>query len=142
MLTFESQLRITSERLSGALSRIEELSGQQPRTEGSSQIHREALLFNLERAAWALLEMASSWVFEFRLGIPRKETESLDLLQREGWLELDTARKLKQLAEFRNLSSREEARIDWSYLGGDLSSEISLMRQWNERALKFGRHDS
>jgi uncharacterized protein YutE (UPF0331/DUF86 family) len=135
MLNFHTQLQTSSERLSQALARVEVLRGAPE----SDPLRRDALLFNLERAAWALIEMAAAWVFELRLGIPRKEAENFDLIQAHGWLELDLARKLKQLSEFRNLSSRETARIDWQYLGGDLNNELQLFRHWHEIALKFGQ---
>jgi uncharacterized protein YutE (UPF0331/DUF86 family) len=137
MLNFRSQLESLSQRLLRTLDRIEELSRPDTSdTEGA----REALLFNLERAAWAMIEMAAAWVFELRLGIARKETENFDLLVQQGWLELDTGRKLKQLAEFRNLSSREPERIDRQYLAGGLSDELRLFRDWNVRALNWQHH--
>jgi uncharacterized protein YutE (UPF0331/DUF86 family) len=130
-LRFRDQLTTASQRLEAAVARARALRAPQDPTS------REALLFNLERAAWAMIEMAQAWVFELRLGIPRKETEAFDLLQRHGWLELETARRYKQLSEFRNLSARESARIDWHYLGGDLSAELELLETWNRQALRW-----
>ena len=123
-------------RMLEALHRMEALI---PATAGSPT-QFEALLFNLERAAWAMLEMAQTWVLDARLGFPKKETESLDLLQREGFLELDLARKLKQLAEFRNLSSREPGRIDADYLQGSLGAELELFRHWDGLAREKFKH--
>jgi uncharacterized protein YutE (UPF0331/DUF86 family) len=121
---FEERLRLTDDRLRAALLRISELQKNQA---------SEALYFNLERAAWALIESASTWVVELRLGmigLGRRETEVFDLLQREGRLELDTARRFKQLCEFRNLSAREADKIDADYLAGSLENELALFSDW------------
>lgn len=129
MLSFSEQLETGSRRLQDALERAKAL-----RQEAAGETACEALAFNLERAAWAMIELAQAWVFELRLGIPRKETESFDLLQRHGWIELDLARRYKQLCEFRALSQRDALRTDWDYLGGDLSSELSLFADWERQA--------
>jgi hypothetical protein len=130
VLSFDQQLESASLRLKEAVARARGL-----RDEASpSATRREALAFNLERASWAMIELAQAWVYELRLGIPRKETESFDLLQRQGWLELDRARRYKQLCEFRGLSSREPARTDWEYLDGDLGGELALFTEWDEQA--------
>jgi hypothetical protein len=128
VLSFTEQLESASHRLLGALARAQAL-----RSDPACEAVREALAFNLERAAWATIELAQAWVFELRLGIPRKETESFDLLQRHGWLELDRARRFKQLCEFRALSQRDPRRTDWDYLGGDLSAELALFADWERQ---------
>jgi uncharacterized protein YutE (UPF0331/DUF86 family) len=143
MRDFAEQLTQASQRLMASVARIEELTAQiEVSGHPVPEELREALLFSLERAAWAMIEMANAWVFELRLGIARKETEAFDLLQKNGSLELDTARRLKQLCEYRTLSSREPARIDWHYIGGDLSAEILIFKDWNKRALAFPRGPS
>lgn len=134
MLDFARQLEVASSRMSNALARLRALGTSESADAGSRQ---EAIAFNLERAAWAMIELAQAWVFELRLGIPRKETESLDLLQRHGWIELDVARRYKQLCEFRSLSQREPGRTDWDYLAGDLSTEIELFESWERQALAW-----
>jgi hypothetical protein len=130
VLSFDQQLESSSARLKRAVQRLREI----PREPASADARLEALAFNLERASWAMIELAQAWAYELRLGIPRKETESFDLLQRHGWLELDRARRYKQLCEFRALSSREPGRTDWDYLGGDLTAELALFEQWDGQA--------
>lgn len=129
MLSFTQQLQATSLRLRDSVARVRELH-----PDAAQETACEARAFNLERAAWAMLELAQAWVFELRLGIPRKETESFDLLQRHGWIALDQARRYKQLCEFRSLSQRETVRTDWEYLKGDLTMELSLITQWDQQA--------
>jgi uncharacterized protein YutE (UPF0331/DUF86 family) len=136
VLSFQERLKTASAQLRSAVARARDLSGAEARQAAgpASSARLEALAFNLERAAWASLEIAQAWVFELRLGIPRKETESFDLLQRHGWVELDRARRYKQLCEFRSLSQREPERTDWQYLGGDLAAELSLFDEWERQA--------
>jgi uncharacterized protein YutE (UPF0331/DUF86 family) len=96
----------------------------------------EALLFNLERAAWSAIELANLWVFQIRIGIPRKENESFDLLSKAGLLPVDTARKLRQATEYRNLSHREARLLDWNHFKGGLESDLSLLHEWNDLVKK------
>jgi uncharacterized protein YutE (UPF0331/DUF86 family) len=125
MLSFEQQLSASTRRLTEAALRIRTLSAAEKNLNT-----QEALAFNLERAAWALLEQAQAWVYERRLGIPRKETENLDLLYAQGWLAQDTARRFKQFAEYRSLSARESGRTDWDSIQGGLAAELELLEQW------------
>jgi uncharacterized protein YutE (UPF0331/DUF86 family) len=104
-------------------------------THPSSEQEREALSFNLERAAWTMLEMANTLVYELRLGIPKRETaQAFDILHNHRFLSSEDARKLKQLSEFRNLSARDTQRIDWNFLGSDLRAEVALFLLWLEAA--------
>ena len=128
MITADEQFQGASLRLQDAVARAKELGGA-----SKTECTCEALAFNLERAAWAALELAQAWVFEQRLGIPRKETESFDLLVAQGLLEVDTARRYRQICEFRSLSARDPKRVDWDYISGDLSVELELLIQWDER---------
>lgn len=127
MLSADQQFKASSQRLREAV------------TKARDEKHREALAFNLERAAWAMIDLAQAWVFELRLGIPRKETESFDLLVTHGTIELDQGRRYKQLCEFRSLSARENERIDWAYLQSDLTAELELFLEWDERVAKRTR---
>jgi uncharacterized protein YutE (UPF0331/DUF86 family) len=131
VLSADQQFQAASQRLREAVARARALQGRASL--------KEALAFNLERAAWAMIDLAQAWVFEQRLGIPRKETESFDLLVAHGAIELDRGRRYKQLCEFRSLSARENERIDWSYLQGDLTSELDLLTEWDERVAQRTR---
>ena len=104
-----------------------------------SDLRSEAILFTLERCAWASIELASTLVFELRLGIARKETENFDLLQKAGHLALDEARRLKQLCEYRNLASRDPEKLDLAYLEGDLSHELILLENWGNKAWRLAQ---
>lgn len=141
MLSFEGQLRASASRLAAALDRATALS----HASADEETRTEALLFNLERAAWAMIEMAAAWAFELRLGIARKETENFDLIQRLGWLGLDEARRFKQLCEYRNLSSRDPSRVDLGYLAGGgpegLRNELEAFGLWNSMALGWLERD-
>lgn len=119
---FEQSLRRLAERLTRTLARIEELRGS------GDETGRQALAFNLERAAWTSIELADAWVFEKRLGLPKKETESFDLLMREGLLAPAIARPLRQACEYRALSRRPDDRIDWDH--AETEAAVAAFRAW------------
>lgn len=133
---FAQLLRIHEQTLANTLSRLRALKSSWSEPTPRQEV-QEAFLFSLERAAWAAIELANAWVFEMRLGIPRKENESFDILSRAGWISLETGRKLRQLSEYRSLSRRESARIDWRYLQGDLSQDLELFESWRKQALSL-----
>lgn len=123
----EERLLQISERLRSAVTRLEGLQNGL-----STPDAREALLFNLERAAWASIELANLWVFQLRIGMPRKEAESFDLLAGAGRLPIDHARRLKYAVEYRNLSCRDPRLLNWEHLEKGLGPDIELFRRWNE----------
>ena len=125
-------------RMTTALARIEEIREaglDLPDARGADS--RDALLFQLERAAWVAVELGRYWVYERRLGVPKKDTDAFDLPAREGLIGIDEARRLRYVAEFRASASRDEARIDWDYLRSPaLDHDLALLRAWLERVSK------
>ncbi|MBC7692896.1 MAG: hypothetical protein H7222_14130 [Methylotenera sp.] len=129
----DSQLPSLLHQLGHSVRRIEELSNAlASEPVSTATVVREALLFNLEAAAWACLELGKFWVYEERIGIPKKETEVFDLLVGQKLLEIDRARRLRYIGEWRNVSSRDPIRIDWDYVQGDLSIDVLIMKAWGE----------
>ena len=133
-LIFSDTLQLMAARILLAVNRVEELNRLAPPL---SIDQKDALIFNLERAAWAAIELGNAWVYELRLGIPRKPTDVFELIHtHQGWIDLEQTRKLRNLAEYRLLSSRDPAGIDWIYLLGDLSADLFLFRQWEQIAYR------
>lgn len=121
---FEITLTELIESLESAVTRIESLR----ESEESSAI--EAQLFNLGCAGWAVLELARAWAFEARLGIPKKETDALDILAASGWIEIDRARRLKQVAAYREIPKAPHARRNVGLAGQGLTEDLGLLRSW------------
>lgn len=131
---FSETLRATASRLQSAVDRIEALSNGSPDLDADQQ---DALILNLERAAWAALELGNAWVYELRLGVPRKPTDVFELIHsHQGWIDPEQTRKLRYLAEYRHLSSRDPAGLDWNYLLGDLGPDLALFREWEKIAYR------
>jgi uncharacterized protein YutE (UPF0331/DUF86 family) len=131
MLDFESRLDVWAQALDHSLERV-----QQTRTAQTPE-HTEALFFNLERAAWACVELAQAWVFEAQLGLPKRPQDVFELLARAGWIGIDEARRLKQVSEHRTLSSREPGRVEKDYLLEALDPDLEVMSDWRSRALQW-----
>ena len=104
----------------------------------------EAMALQFARLGSLVLDLAHLWVLEERLGIPRRETEALDLLVRAGKLPLDRARRLRMLSEYRLCVSRDLSRQDRAtWANGRLSpivlEELALIQAWSkEVALGLG----
>ncbi len=89
-----------------------------------ARVWEESLALHLARLGTLVLELANLWVLEKRLGIPRKETEGLDLLVRAGVLAPDHARRLRMVADYRLWVARDLARQDRSrWLNGEEGTE-------------------
>lgn len=128
---FQEQIEDGRRRLADALARIRLI--QEISVSGGS-LEREALAFQWQCAAWAAIELAQAWVFEKRLGMPKRESENFDLLVKQGMIELETGRKLKQATEFRNLAARDVQKIDWAYLSRARVAELETLQAWAELA--------
>ena len=124
---FERSLTALRDRLALCLTRVDALQADADLPE---EPRREALAFNLERAAWTSIELAQAWVIEKRLGFPKKETEAIDILMREGILPPEVARPLRQACDYRSLSARAPERVDWDHAGTETA--IASFRVWKD----------
>jgi uncharacterized protein YutE (UPF0331/DUF86 family) len=70
----------------------------------------------LQIAIQAALDVASHIVSEERLGEPETNRELFDLLARNGWLRIDQAQTMRQIAGFRNVVVHGYERVDLEIL--------------------------
>lgn len=89
----------------------------------------------LQVAIQAALDVASHVVSDDRLGEPRSNRELFELLGRHGWLRVDLARRLADMASFRNLLVHGYAEVDPAIVRdvvehhlGDLDELVAAMR--------------
>jgi uncharacterized protein YutE (UPF0331/DUF86 family) len=132
---FSQGIQALAGRLARALDRVEQLRADRALPDDA---RLEAMAFHLERAAWVSLELARAWVYEARLGVPRKETDSIEILQREGWLAPEAARPLRQACELRSISSREPDRVDWGFVS-EPGPALAAFRTWLDLAPRLKR---
>ena len=123
MLDSAAQRQAWKLALDTALQRLDAL-----RSSGlASPDSREALLFTLERAAWAVTELLSLEVTERRLGIPKGPSQAIELLVRDEVFAMDEGRRLRMAVESRNLSSREPSRLRWDELLATLEEDLAVL---------------
>lgn len=84
-----------------------------------------AYLFNVEAYAWAILQRLRAELFERRFEMPKSDSEVFAILQRNGLLDIEETRRLRQFCEARLLSSRDLSKIDVSGI-----REMARGRAW------------
>lgn len=90
----------------------------------------EAFYFFAEQSAWIQAEVANLLLYQLRIGVPKSETQAIDLLQQHGHLNLADARKLKQRLEFRNLSCRDLSDVNLDEVKFQFQESIPLIEQF------------
>ncbi len=130
----EQTFQILKRDFARASERLHLLSGSHLHDESPQR--EDACLFNLERVAHIVLQLADFWILQTRIGVPKGGHSSLDTLTKNDKIAIDFARRLRYIAEYRNLSARESERVDLSVTRHDLSEELALVSRFFELAEK------
>lgn len=88
-----------------------------------------ALAYLLEQAAWAVLESAKWILYDRRIPVPKKETSAFDTLFQAGLLPIEMTRPLRQLCDFRKLSSLDLKQQEIA-LESSFQAELELFRNY------------
>jgi len=84
---------------------------------------QDAVVLNLQRACEASIDIANHIVKEERLGLPKSARESFELLSKNGLIQAETARRMRNMIGFRNIAVR-----DYQALNLDIVVNIVLHR--------------
>ena len=84
---------------------------------------QDAVVLNLLRACEASIDIANHTVKEKRLGLPKSARESFELLSKNGLIQAETARRMRNMIGFRNIAIH-----DYQALNLDIVVNIVLHR--------------
>ena len=104
------------------LSRVQE-DFENENTFRNNITKQDAVVLNLQRACEASIDIANHIVKEKRLGLPKSERESFELLSKNELIQAETARRMRNMIGFRNIAIH-----DYQALNLDIVVNIVLHR--------------
>lgn len=96
---------------------------------------QDVLLFNLQRACEAAIDLALHSVDRLALGNPDDSREAFTLLERGAVIDADLADRLRRMVGFRNIAVHEYRRLDWDVVRAVVEREADALRQFASIAL-------
>lgn len=94
------------------ISRVLEIYEGTPANLRNDQNKQDAILFNIERACQAAIDMAMRVVRLKRLGLPKESRDAFDLLKQAGILNDQLCSKMHGLVGFRNTAIHNYKKLD------------------------------
>lgn len=75
-------------------------------------LRQDAIAINLQRAAELTIDIANYLIRTRKLGLPQASRDSFSLLEQEGLIDQETARRLRGMVGFRNVLVHEYTQLD------------------------------
>jgi len=99
----------------------------------------ELTTLNLQRAAQAVIDLATHIVATEGYGVPETVAESFTLLEKHGVLTTDTAGRLRKMVGFRNVAVHEYEKVNPDVIQAIVDHHLDDLRSFTSAALKhFG----
>ncbi len=96
---------------------------------------QDSIILNIQRACEAAIDIAMHIVSEEKLGIPQNSRDAFDILNRNGVLDTETARKMKSMTGFRNLAVHNYQEINTEIILGIIQKNIYDLILFKEKIL-------
>lgn len=124
---------LVEKKLARILQSVQELrSMADPATLGQDLRTERFVLYTLQTAIQAALDVASHVVSDDRLGEPRTNAELFILLQRAGWVPLELLPHLRAMVGFRNVVVHGYDDVDLSIVREILTHHLSDLERFVE----------
>lgn len=94
--------------------------------------HQDALLLNLERACQATIDVANHIIKTKKLGLPKQNRESFDILFQSGIINESLAEEMKKMVGFRNLAVHDYSSLNLTVIEKVLTEKLSKFEEFCE----------
>lgn len=101
-----------------------------------NQTKQDAILFNLERACQAAIDLAMRVVRLKRLGLPKESREAFDLIASAGFIDSDLCRRMHGLVGFRNTAIHNYRKLDLDIVEAVIQKHLSDFQDLTRRILQ------
>lgn len=91
-------------------------------------VEQRFLLYSLQVAIQAALDVASHIISDGRLGEPETYRELFEILARHGWLDAELAGRLSKMAKFRNVIVHGYGKVDLGIVRQILDEDLEDLR--------------
>jgi len=97
---------------------------------------QDSIILNIQRACEAAVDIAMHIIYEKKLGIPQNSRDAFDILQRNSFIDQETAHKMKSMTGFRNLAVHYYQEIDTRIILGIIQKNLSDLILFKEKVLR------
>lgn len=94
--------------------------------------HQDALLLNLERACQATIDAANHIIKTKKLGLPKQNRESFDLLQQGEIIDESLASEMKKMVGFRNIAVHDYSSLNLQVVENVLRTKLIYFKLFCE----------
>lgn len=100
---------------------------------------QDVIVFNLQRACEACIDMAMHLVRINALGLPKTSAEAFTLLERAGIISPALAERMRKMVGFRNIVVHDYRALDWNILRNIVQHDLENMRTFASKLVRdFG----
>ncbi len=99
--------------------------------------HQDALLLNLERACQATIDAANHIIKTKKLGLPKQNRESFDLLQQGDIINESLASEMKKMVGFRNIAVHDYSSLNLQVVENVLHTKLIYFKQFCESIISL-----
>ncbi|MBI3541108.1 MAG: DUF86 domain-containing protein [Deltaproteobacteria bacterium] len=112
------------------LQRIEKEYANNPVNIRENITRQDAIVFNLQRACEAAIDMAMHLVRKQGLGVPQESREAFEFLAEAGLIPKKLAQRLQSMVGFRNIAVHDYQSLNLDILQSILEKHLNDFRQW------------
>lgn len=131
MFTVDDVLLNKAESIERCLQRIkQEYEGHENELQ-TNYSRQDAIILNLQRACEASIDAAMRIVRVEKLGVPQESREAFELLEKNGFLELELSNRMKRMMGFRNIAIHDYQKLNIEILESILKNHLDDFRQFS-----------
>lgn len=101
-------------------------------------LRQDAIAMNLQRAAELCIDMANHLIRKRKLGLPQDSRDSFTLLEQEGLIDAELARKLKGMVGFRNILVHEYRKLDLDIMVDVIENRVDDLLKFTTIMIESG----
>ncbi|MCB2263198.1 MAG: DUF86 domain-containing protein [Candidatus Thiosymbion ectosymbiont of Robbea hypermnestra] len=114
------------------VARAREEYAADPDSFARDHTRQDAAILNIQRACEAALDMGQHLIRRERLGVPQSARDVFALLARGGWIDAESADRLKRMVGFRNIAVHD-------YQSLQLPITVSIIREHLDDFLTYSK---
>ena len=97
---------------------------------------QDSILFNLQRACEASIDLAMHLVRRHKLGLPQESREAFDLLESSGALPREVAARMRAMVGFRNVAVHSYRELDLEIVRSILRERLGDFEAYTSHLLR------
>jgi uncharacterized protein YutE (UPF0331/DUF86 family) len=100
-------------------------------------MRQDAVILNLQRACEQSIDLANHLIKKQKLGVPQNSKHAFEILSENGFIDQALARRLSNMAGFRNIAVHEYSSLDIAVVKSILEKHLDDFRGFVKAALQY-----